>query len=38
MGMTDEEYYEAYPEEREASPTVEDEPLLSDEPTGASLL
>ena len=29
QGMTDEEYYEAYPEEREASPTYEDEPLLT---------
>lgn len=31
QGMTDEEYYEAYPEEREASPTYEDEPLLSEQ-------
>lgn len=39
QGMTDEEYYEAYPEEREEElPTDEDEPLLSDEPTDASLL
>lgn len=38
QGMTEEEYYEAYPEELEASPTDEDEPLLSEEPTGASLL
>ena len=38
QGMTDEEYYEAYPEEMEASPTDEDEPLLSDEPTDAALL
>ena len=38
QGMTDEEYYEAYPDEREVSPTDEDEPLLSDEPTGAALL
>ena len=36
--MTEEEYYEAYPEELEASPTYEDEPLLSDEPTDAALL
>ena len=38
QGMTDEEYYEAYPEEREEVPTDEDEPLLSDEPTDAALL
>ena len=38
QGMTEEEYYEAYPEEREEVPTDEDEPLLSDEPTDASLL
>ena len=38
QGMTEEEYYEAYPDEREASPTDEDEPLLSDEPTDAALL
>ena len=39
QGMTDEEYYEAYPDEREASPTDEDEPLLSEQvPTDASLL
>lgn len=34
QGMTDGEYYEAYPDEREEEvPTDEDEPLLSDEPT-----
>ena len=33
QSMTEEEYYEAYPDEREVSPTDEDEPLLSDEPT-----
>lgn len=38
QAMTDEEYYEAYPDELEASPTFEDEPLLSDEPTDAALL
>ena len=39
QGMTEEEYYEAYPDEREEEvPTDEDEPLLSGEPTGASLL
>lgn len=31
QGMTDEEYYEAYPDEREDIPT--DAALLSDEPT-----
>lgn len=39
QALTDEEYYEAYPDEREEElPTYEDEPLLSDEPTDASLL